>query len=190
MIVGVGYIVVEFVGVVNELGVEIYFVFRKDYILCGFDDMVISEVMVEMEKLGIFLYVKYVFKFFKCDEGGKLIFEVENGKMFVVDCVIWVIGCGLNVDMGFENIDIVLNDKGYIKIDEFENIFVDGVYVIGDVNGKIVLILVVIVVGCCLLERFFNYKDNEKLDYYNVFLVIFIYFVIGMVGFLEVVVIE
>lgn len=137
LIVGAGYIAAELAGVVNELGVETHLAFRKDHILRGFDDMVTSEVMAEMEKSGISLHANHVPKSLKRDEGGKLIFEAENGKTLVVDRVIWAIGRGPNVDMGLENTDIVLNDKGYIKADEFENTSVDGVYAIGEDNIKV-----------------------------------------------------
>ena len=99
--------------------------------------------MAEMEKSGISLHANHVPKSLKRDEGGKLIFEAENGKTLVVDRLIWAIGRGPNVDMGLENTDIVLNDKGYIKADEFENTSVDGVYAIGDAAnypGKVELI--------------------------------------------------
>ncbi|HEO1045524.1 TPA: FAD-dependent oxidoreductase, partial [Streptococcus agalactiae] len=119
-----------------------------------------------------------------------LIFEAENGKTLVVDRVIWAIGRGPNVDMGLENTDIVLNDKGYIKTDEFENTSVDGVYAIGDVNGKIALTPVAIAAGRRLSERLFNHKDNEKLDYHNVPSVIFTHPVIGTVGLSEAAAIE
>lgn len=190
LIVGAGYIAAELAGVVNELGVETHLAFRKDHILRGFDDMVTSEVMAEMEKSGISLHANHVPKSLKRDEGGKLIFEAENGKTLVVDRVIWAIGRGPNVDMGLENTDIVLNDKGYIKTDEFENTSVDGVYAIGDVNGKIALTPVAIEAGRRLSERLFNHKDNEKLDYHNVPSVIFTHPVIGTVGLSEAAAIE
>lgn len=65
-----------------------------------------------------------------------------------------------------------------------------GIYVVGDVMGYYELILVVIVVGCCLLECFFNNKKDVYLNYENILIVVFSYLVIGMVGLIELEVIE
>lgn len=186
LVVGAGYIAAELAGVLNELGVKTDLAFRRDHILRGFDSMLSSQVMEEMAGAGITLHPNAVPKSLTKADNGKLVFEAESGEVISADRVIWAIGRGPNVDnMGLENTGVTFRKNGYIETDEFENTAVDGIYAIGDVNGKIALTPVAIAAGRRLSERLFNNKPNSKLDYENVPSVVFTHPIIGTVGLSE-----
>lgn len=110
-----------------------------------------------------------------------------DGNLFIVECLIWVIGCCLNIDnIGLENIQIDVIDKGLIMVDKYQNMMVDGVYVVGDIMGQFEFILVVVKVGCLLSECLFNQQYDVYLDYVLVLMVVFSYLFIGIVGLIEV----
>lgn len=91
--VGVGYIGVEFVGVMYSLGIDIYLVVWKYVFLCYFD-FLIYEILVDMIYVeGCMLYNYVSVEKVECNDDGILLIYLINDEVFEVDCFIWVIGC-------------------------------------------------------------------------------------------------
>ena len=115
-----------------------------------------------------------------------LTLTLENGASQTVDCLIWAIGRRPNVSgFGLEKTGVTLTESGHIQTDAFENTSVDGIYAVGDVNGKLALTPVTIKAGRQLSERLFNGQSQAKIDYANVATVIFSHPAIGSVGLSE-----
>ena len=54
-----------------------------------------------------------------------------------VSCLLWAVGRDANmVDLGVNTTGVQLDSKGFIKVDEFQNTNVTGLYALGDVAGK------------------------------------------------------
>lgn len=72
------------------------------------------------------------------NDDDSLTLILENGETYTVDMLIWAIGRKANVTgFGLEKTGVELDDKGFIKTDDYENTSVDGIYALGDVNGKL-----------------------------------------------------
>ncbi|SEI37735.1 glutathione reductase (NADPH) [Streptococcus sp. 45] len=111
---------------------------------------------------------------------------LENGESYTVDAIIWAIGRKANVSgFGLEKTGVELTKEGFIKTDAYENTSVDGIYALGDVNGKLELTPVAVKAGRQLSERLFNNKPNAKMDYKDVATVIFSHPAIGSIGYSE-----
>ena len=107
---------------------------------------------------------------------------MKNGENYTIDAVIWAIGRRANISgFGLEKTGVELDDKGFIRTDEFENTSVEGIYALGDVNGKLELTPVAVKAGRQLSERLFNHKPNTKMDYTDVATVIFSHPAIGSI---------
>ena len=53
-----------------------------------------------------------------------------------VSCLLWAIGRDANtVDLGIETTGVELN-RGFIKVDEYQNTTVKNLYALGDIAGK------------------------------------------------------
>ena len=76
-------------------------------------------------------------------------------------------------------------EKGFIKVDEFQNTTNEKTYALGDVCGNKLLTPVAIAAGRRLMERLFNGKIDLKLDYDYVPTVVFSHPPIGTIGFTE-----
>lgn len=83
--------------------------------------------------------------------------------------------------MKLENCGVEHN-RGVIKVDDFQNTNVEGIYAIGDVIDKVNLTPVAIRAGRILSERLFNNRPTLKCSYDNVATVIFSHPPIGTVG--------
>ena len=83
-----------------------------------------------------------------------------------------------------ENAGIVV-EKNAIKVDEYQNTNVPGIYAIGDVTNQMGLTPVAIRQGRLVSERIFNNQPNLKMCYDNIATVIFSHPPIGCVGLTE-----
>jgi len=103
------------------------------------------------------------------------------------NCIIWAIGrTPLTSNLGLEKIGIQLNPDKTIKVDDYSNTSVPGIYAIGDVIGKLDLTPVAIAAGRRLARRLFEPNQSTlKLDYQNIPTVIFSHPPVGTVGLSE-----
>ena len=185
-VVGAGYIAVELSGVLHALGSQTHLFVRKDRPLRKFDKEIVETLVESMKEDGPQLHTHAIPEKVIKNADDSLTLFLENGENYTVDKIIWAIGRSANTS-GF-NLDctgVTLNEQGFIKTDEFENTTVNGIYAVGDVNGKLELTPVAVAAGRRLSERLFNHKKDEKLDYQNVATVIFSHPAIGTVGLSE-----
>ena len=184
-IVGAGYIAVELAGVLNALGVQTDLFIRRDRPLRSFDHSIIETLMDEMTQSGIGIHThKEVQSAKKKDEDIALHFR--DGSQFRAQKVIWAIGRKPNLDgLNLEAAGVELNDKGYIKVDAFQETSTPHIFAIGDVTGQKELTPVAIRAGRLLAERLFNGQKEAKVDYSNIPTVIFSHPAIGTIGYSE-----
>lgn len=186
-IVGGGYIGVELAGVFNGLGANTHIILRKQKPLSGFDDDVVDVLMKTMTNDGVHFHtgkqIQEVVK--QPDDSLKLCFD--DGDVLVVDCLVWAIGRTPATDnIGLEAVGVAMDDKGFVKVDQFQNTNIQGIYALGDImqNG-IALTPVAVAAGRRLSERLFNNKPFEHLNYELVPTVVFSHPPIGTVGVSE-----
>ena len=87
--------------------------------------------------------------------------------------------------LGLENTKVALDEKGYVKVDKFQNTTQNGIYAVGDVIGKIDLTPVAIAAGRRLSERLFNGQTDLYLDYNLVPTVVFTHPPVATIGLTE-----
>lgn len=185
-VIGAGYIGVELAGVLHGLGTETHLFVRKQAPLRNFDLMIYETLVEIMEKNGPTLHPYSVPKEVRKNEDGSLTLVLENGSETVVDVVIWAIGRSpLTEPLNLEAAGVALTEKGYIKVDKYQNTSVPGVYAVGDVTGHVELTPVAIAAGRRLSERLFNGKLDEHMDYDLVPTVVFSHPTIGTIGLTE-----
>ena len=186
-VVGAGYIAVEIAGVLNALGTETHLFVRKESPLRSFDPMVIDTLVEVMEAEGPKLHTNSVPKEVVKEADGSLTLHFENGHTQNVDTLIWAIGRHPATDaINLAATGVATNDYGYIKVDEYQQTNVEGIYCVGDImEGGIELTPVAVKAGRQLSERLFNNKPNAKMDYDLVPTVVFSHPPIGTIGLTE-----
>jgi len=185
-VVGAGYIAVELAGILHAFGVETHLFVRKHTPLRSFDSM-ISETLVEiMQTDGLNLHTHSVPKEVKKNTDGTLTLVLENGKEETVDKLIWAIGRTPVTDsLNLESAGVELDDKGFIKVDKYQNTSAENIYAVGDATGNLELTPVAIAAGRKLSERLFNGQTDAHLDYNLVPTVVFSHPTIGTIGLTE-----
>lgn len=197
--VGAGYIAVELAGVMNAIGVETHLFIRGNTFLRTFDPMIQETLTQRYEDAGVIIHKNH--KGFKeligLREGKgehKLLRLVEsNGEELEVNELLWAIGRAPEVDkLNPAKIGVKLSGKGHIKVDEYQNTNVGGVYALGDVTGQAELTPVAIAAGRALSNRIFGLQHPsggvhlpQKLDYSNIPTVVFAHPEVGTIGLTE-----
>ncbi|OCA55490.1 glutathione-disulfide reductase [Photorhabdus namnaonensis] len=185
-VVGAGYIAVEIAGVLHALGSETHLFVRQHAPLRSFDPMIVETLLEVINTEGPTLHTESVPKAVSKNADGSLTLQLQNGKEQIVDTLIWAIGrepATDNLNLSVAGVEV--NEKGYIKVDEYQNTNVKGIYAVGDNTGAVELTPVAVAAGRRLSERLFNNKPEEHLDYTNIPTVVFSHPPIGTVGLTE-----
>jgi glutathione reductase (NADPH) len=186
-VVGAGYIAVELAGVFYALGSETHLLVRKEKPLRGFDNMLSDTLVEQMAKHGPTLHNHSTPERIEKLSDGKLVVHLTNGESLApVDTLVWAIGRDPATDnINIESTGIVLDKRGFIPTDKYQNTNVDGIYAVGDNTGRAQLTPVAVAAGRRLCERLFNNKPDLHLDYSGIATVVFSHPVIGTVGLTE-----
>ena len=167
VIVGGGYIAVEFAGIFASLGVEVTEIIRAEAILRGFDHDMRMSLTDEMEKRGITILSETVVESIE-KQGNLLSLRLGNDEILETDCVMYATGRTANTEgLGVEAAGVELHENGSIKVDEFNRTSQPHIYAVGDVTDRIQLTPVAIQEGHALADMLFN-KDTHTTDYTNV----------------------
>lgn len=186
-VVGAGYIAVEIAGVLHALGTETHLFVRKESPLRSFDPMIIDTLTEVMKTEGPTLHTHSVPKQVVKEADGSLTLHLENGQSCNVDTLIWAIGRHPATDaINLAATGVAINEQGYIKVDQYQNTNVEGIYCVGDImEDGIELTPVAVKAGRQLSERLFNNKPEAKMDYELVPTVVFSHPPIGTIGLTE-----
>ncbi|WP_109078846.1 glutathione-disulfide reductase [Aggregatibacter kilianii] len=186
-VIGAGYIAVELSGVFNSLGAETHLVVRRHAPMRNQDPLIVETLVEVLEQDGIRLHKHATVQEVIKNADGSLTVKLDHESEIIVDCLVWAIGRDPATDnIGLENVGVETNDRGYIKVDKYQNTNVPGIYAVGDIiEGGIELTPVAVAAGRRLSERLFNNKPNEHLDYNLVPTVVFSHPPIGTVGLTE-----
>ncbi|TLU75274.1 glutathione-disulfide reductase [Mannheimia varigena] len=186
-IVGAGYIAVELAGVFSSLGVETHLFVRQNAPMRKQDPLIVEALVEVLEQDDIKLHTQAIPQEVVKNENSSLTLKLEDGRETIVDTLVWAIGREPATDM--INLDVTgieINERGFIKVDKFQNTNVPNLYAVGDIiEGGIELTPVAVAAGRRLSERLFNNKPNEHLDYNLVPTVVFSHPPIGTIGLTE-----
>ena len=159
IVVGGGYIAVEFAGIFNGLGVDTTLVYRGPQILRGFDNEVRDHLAAEMAVKGVTIKTESdIAAIAKTDNGYTVTYQ--DGSMQDTGLVMYATGRVPMTDgLGLENAGVELGAKGEIKVDAYSKTNIDSIYAVGDVTARAELTPVAIREGAAFAETVFN--DNS-----------------------------
>ncbi|NAW88745.1 glutathione-disulfide reductase [Photobacterium halotolerans] len=186
-VIGAGYIAVEIAGVLSALGTDTHLFVRKESPLRSFDPMIVDTLVEVMNSEGPTLHTHSVPKEVVKEADGTITLHFENGESHNTDLLIWAIGRNpVTHKINLEVTGVETTGKGYIKVDEYQQTNVPGIYCVGDImDGGIELTPVAVKAGRQLSERLFNNKPDAKMDYKLVPTVVFSHPPIGTIGLTE-----
>lgn len=183
VIVGGGYIAVEFAGIFNGLGSKVTQIYRGEQILRGFDRDVRDFLNGEMRKKGV--DIRLGNDIIKIEKSASLRVTLKDGTQLECDCVMYATGRKPKTDaMGLEEVGVEKDAIGAVKVDPLSQTNVNHIYAIGDCTNRLNLTPVAIKEAMCFVDTL--YKGQPKsMDYENVASAIFSHPPVGTVGLSE-----
>jgi glutathione reductase (NADPH) len=184
VIIGGGYIAVEFAGIFHNLGAEVCLIIRGEELLNGFDDDIRVCLAQELRARGIEIRARTeVTRIDKHGHGFDL--ATASGESLSADLVMYATGRRPNTrGMGLAEAGVQLDKANAVAVDEWSRTTVPHIYAVGDVTNRLNLTPVAIAEGRALAETLFN--DNPiKIDHANVATAVFSQPPIGTVGLTE-----
>ena len=184
IIVGGGYIAVEFAGIFNGLGVETTQLYRRDMILRGFDEDIRQTVQKEMLKKGVDIRVNTdVASIEKTDDG--LVATLNDGSTLTADVIMYATGrVPATGNMGLEALGVAMRNNGAIIVDENFRTSVDNIFSLGDCTDRLQLTPVAIAEAMAFTATQFN-NTPTPMDYEDVATAVFSQPPVGTVGLTE-----
>jgi glutathione reductase (NADPH) len=184
LVVGGGYIAVEFAGIFNGLGVETTLLYRGANILRGFDDDVREHLAGEMERRGIKVILGCEHTRLDKTETG-IVSHLTSGHAIEQDVVLFATGRAPNTaGLGLDKAGVALNDKGAVVVDPFSRTSVENIWAVGDVTDRINLTPVAIREAMAFFDTAFLGRPTS-FDHENVASAVFSQPPVGAVGMTE-----
>lgn len=188
LIVGGGYIAVEFAGIFNGYKPEgglVSLCYRGELFLRGFDRQCREGLRDQMTANGInLMFNENPSKIEKLGEGNYKV-TFESGKVDEYDLVMVAVGRkAKTAGLGLEALGVEMKKGGGIAVDKGNRTNIPGVYALGDVTDRIQLTPVAIHEGACLAATVFGGEERYP-NYDNIASAVFSQPPIGTVGLIE-----
>ena len=184
IIVGGGYIAVEFAGILHGLGVNTTICHRGDKLLRGFDEDIRDFLAHEMTRKGINLLLNTDIEAIE-STGDCFAARLIDGSKVSTDLVMYATGRTPNsTGFGLEALGIELDDEGAIKVNDDYQTNVPSIYALGDVTNRVNLTPVAIAEGMALVNKLYV-NQPRPVDYDNIPTAVFSQPTIGTVGLTE-----
>jgi dihydrolipoamide dehydrogenase len=122
LIIGAGYIGIEFASMLSGFGCSVVLIEQADKILASFEYSLSSRLRQILEKKGISINTGVNAKDYNLDDYG---------------LVVCAVGRYPNTrNLGLEKAGVALDEKGWVKTDKSLRTSIPNIYACGDVNGR------------------------------------------------------
>ncbi|KAL0921971.1 hypothetical protein M5K25_005927 [Dendrobium thyrsiflorum] len=184
VVLGAGYIAVEFASIWRGMGAEVDLIYRKELPLRGFDDEMRAVVAKNLEGRGIRLHPgKNIQELSKTEEGIRVL--TDHGDVIVADTVLFATGRVPNTKrLNLQAVGVELDKAGAIKVDEYSRTTIPSIWAVGDVTNRLNLTPVALMEGTCFSKTVFGGQPTKP-DHSNVPSAVFCIPPLSVVGLSE-----
>ncbi|ARQ74796.1 glutathione-disulfide reductase [Pseudomonas fragi] len=186
LVVGGGYIAVEFAGIFHGLGAKTSLLYRGEMLLRGFDGAVRKHLHEELVKRGMDVQFNADIERIDKQPDGSLKATLKDGRELIADCVFYATGRRPMLDnLGLENTGVKLDKRGFVEVDDLYQSAEPSILAIGDVIGRVQLTPVALAEGMAVARRLFKPEQYRPVDYRMIPTAVFSLPNIGTVGLSE-----
>lgn len=161
VVIGGGVIAVEFATIFNAIGSKVTLIQRSKQILSSTEKEMGKTLQRQLKKDGINVITGTSLK--SITEEEIVIEHKKKEKTFTGDKYLVSLGLKANLS-GLESLDLELDEKGFVKTDDCLKTNIDGVYAIGDLNGKHALAHVASAEGIVAAENIMGKDTTMNYD--------------------------
>lgn len=169
LVVGGGYIAIEFASIFHGLGCDSTLLYRGELFLRGFDLGVREHVGKTLKDKGLDLRFNADVERIDKQPDGSLRVALKTGETLDADLVLYATGRKPNLDgLGLENTAATLDAKGFIAVDSDYQTQDPAIFAIGDVTDTLQLTPVALAEGMALARRLFKPEEYRPVDYADI----------------------
>lgn len=184
IVVGGGYIAVEFAGIFNGLGAKVTLAYRGEQILRGFDDDVRGFLAGELAKKGVAVRVRAIPARLERRDGA-LAAVFADGTSIEADAILYATGRVPNTQgIGLAEAGVALDATRAVKVDADSRSTVPHIYAVGDCTNRVNLTPVALREGHAFADTVFG-KRPWRVDHATVPSAVFSQPPVGTVGLSE-----
>ncbi|GMN62496.1 hypothetical protein TIFTF001_031587 [Ficus carica] len=167
VVLGGGYIAVEFAAIWRGFGATVDLCFRKELPLRGFDDEMRAVVARNLEGRGVNLHPRTTLtEVTKTENGVKV--TTDHGEEIFADVVLFATGRAPNTKrLNLEAVGVELDKTGAVKVDEYSRTNVPSIWAVGDVTNRMNLTPVALMEATCFAKTVFGGQPTKP-DYKDV----------------------
>lgn len=133
VIVGGGYIALEFASMFANFGTQVTVLERGNDIMTKEDKDIVAKVKEDLADKNVNLVLNVHTKKFEDTDKGTVV-HTSNGE-YVADAILIATGRKPNTDLDLQNTDVKIGDHGEIIVNEYLQTDASDVYALGDVKG-------------------------------------------------------
>ncbi len=168
IIVGGGYIAVEFASIFNGLGVDTTLVYRGPRLLRSFDAELGTRLAAEMLAKGVKIRFEADIAALTRDPSGALAVSFRDGSAGTAGAVMFATGRLPNTrGIGLEAAGVQLTRDGAILVNDYLQSSVPSIHALGDVTHRNNLTPVATAEGMALAKTLFR-STPTRIDYQNI----------------------
>ncbi|MGQ0523685.1 MAG: glutathione-disulfide reductase [Betaproteobacteria bacterium] len=183
VIIGGGYIAVEFASIFNGLGANTTLVYRSERLLKAFDADLGRFLGEQMSAKGI--RILYNTDIAAIERADPCVVKLTDGTALAADGVMLATGRAPNTrHLGLEEAGVKLRENGAVIVDANYQSSVPSIHAIGDATDRVLLTPVALAEGMAVAERLFK-PGGRAVSYENIATTIFSHPNVGTVGLSE-----
>ncbi len=184
IIVGGGYIAVEFASILHGFGARTTLCHRGHKLLRGFDEDIRDFLTNEMTRKGINVQLNTDIKAIE-SAADCFAARLIDGRKAHTDMVMYATGRKPNsTGFGLEALGVELDSEGAIKVNADYQTNVPSIYALGDVTNRVNLTPVALAEGMALVNKLYG-DQSRSVGYDNIPTAVFCQPNIGTVGLTE-----
>lgn len=154
LVVGGGYIAVEFAHILSGLGVKVDLMYRGPLFLRGFDDDIRQALAQEMRAQGVTLHFGRNVSDIK-EENGSYRITDDAGEVRDYGLVLSAIGRESALDIDLGKAGLAVNDCGMLEVDDHYRTAASHIFAVGDISSRWALTPVAIREGHAVADFLF-----------------------------------
>lgn len=166
VIVGGGYIAIEFASIFHGLGSQTSLLYRRDLFLRGFDQSIREHLRDEMLRKGLDLQFNADIQRIDKLPDGRLQATLNSGETLEADVIFYGTGRRPMLDnLGLEHTRVSLDERGFVKVNDLYETDEPSILAIGDIIGRVQLTPVALEEGMAIAKRLFKPELYRPVDY-------------------------